>query len=175
MTDKKLGVGFIITVIIVLILIVAAFYILMGTGPPFAPAAIKEGRIVDDNTIEYMKIRQQFGRPIGSFQALKHRVSTLKIGLEAASGLCGYAAEMMDAGDAERAVWASSAKFYACDTYVNVAAEAVQLHGGIGYTWEHECHLYLKRARLNQVLFGTSNEHKDEIAERVFMADASAV
>lgn len=118
-------------------------------------------RILEE-TVEYMKTREQFGRPIGSFQALKHRCATWKILQEAASALCGQAVL------AEGEVWASRAKYYSCDAYSAIAGDAIQLHGGIGFTWEHDCHLYFKRAKLNQVLLGDSAAHKDSIARQVF-------
>ena len=123
-----------------------------------------------EQTIEYMKTRVQFGRPIGSFQALKARAANWKILLEAATALTGRAVEMMAAADPERSRWASDAKFYACDSYAAIAGDAIQLHGGIGFTWEHDCHLFLKRAKLNQVLYGTSVQHKERVAELMFGA-----
>lgn len=110
-------------------------------------------------TVEYMKIRTQFDRPIGSFQALKHRVASHKVNIEALIGLVSHAAEHIGSGS-KSSYWASMAKFTACDTFKAVAADAVQLHGGIGFSWEHVCHLYLKRAKLNQHLFGDGRHHK---------------
>ena len=119
-------------------------------------------------TVEYLKTRVQFNRPIGSFQALKHRCASWKILQEAAHALTGNAAKMLAADDAgQRASWASSAKFYACDAYASIAGDAVQLHGGIGFTWEHDCHLFLKRAKLNQMLFGSAAEHQERVAKSV--------
>jgi alkylation response protein AidB-like acyl-CoA dehydrogenase len=115
-----------------------------------------------DLTIEYLKTRQQFGRPIGSFQALKHRSADLKVLLEASGATVRDAANRVGAPDA--AYWASMAKFYGSDAYAKTAGEAIQLHGGIGYTWEHHCHLFLKRAKLNQQLFGASEWHRDRAA-----------
>jgi alkylation response protein AidB-like acyl-CoA dehydrogenase len=112
-----------------------------------------------EKTVEYLKARVQFGKPIGSFQALKHRCADHKIRIEAARLLVETAARTED-----RALWASLAKFAACDAYAMVAADSVQLHGGIGFTWEHDAHLYLKRALLNQLLFGTSAEEQDRSA-----------
>jgi len=117
-----------------------------------------------DRTVAYMQTREQFGRPIGSFQALKHRAAQWKVLLEAARALVQSAVAKWEAGDPALAIAASAAKFYACDAYAAIAGDAVQLHGGIGFTWEHECHLYLKRAKLNQTLFGASAAHKDRIA-----------
>jgi alkylation response protein AidB-like acyl-CoA dehydrogenase len=129
-------------------------------------------------TVDYLGIREQFGRPIGSFQALKHRAAHWKIQLEAALALTRHVGDALDIGAPDGAAIASSAKFYAGDTYAAIAGDAVQLHGGIGFTWEHSCHLFLKRARLNQELFGSSAHHKDRVASLAFTpaaADAPAV
>jgi alkylation response protein AidB-like acyl-CoA dehydrogenase len=115
-----------------------------------------------EKTVEYLKTRIQFGKPIGSFQALKHRCADHKIRIEAARLLVGRATA---ARTEERGLWASLAKFAACDAYAALAADSVQLHGGIGFTWEHDAHLYLKRALLDQFLFGTSAEEQDRAAE----------
>jgi alkylation response protein AidB-like acyl-CoA dehydrogenase len=114
-------------------------------------------------TVQHLKDRQQFGRPIGSFQALKHRAADMFLRLEASRSAAATAADAIDGTD-RRALAASVAKSYAGDAYVEVAAEAVQLHGGIGYTWEADLHLYLKRARLGQVLGGTSEWHRSRLA-----------
>ncbi|MET0378487.1 MAG: acyl-CoA dehydrogenase family protein [Spongiibacteraceae bacterium] len=116
-----------------------------------------------DKTIEYMKTRTQFDKPIGSFQALKHRVASLKVKMEAAKAATRAAVQHVVSDD-DASKWASIAKFTACDTYEAVAYDAVQLHGGIGYTWEHDCHLFLKRAKLNQQLFGDTQWHRDRTA-----------
>jgi alkylation response protein AidB-like acyl-CoA dehydrogenase len=116
-----------------------------------------------DKTIEYMKTRTQFDKPIGSFQGLKHRVATHKVKMEASKAATRAAVQHVVTND-EGSKWASIAKFSACDTYEAVAYDAVQLHGGIGYTWEHDCHLFLKRAKLNQQLFGDTQWHRDRTA-----------
>jgi alkylation response protein AidB-like acyl-CoA dehydrogenase len=127
-----------------------------------------------ERTVEYMCTRVQFDRPIGSFQALKHRAASWKILQEAAGALARHAAGLIAGDSPERAAAASEAKFYACDAFAAIAGDAVQLHGGIGFTWEHECHLFLKRAKLSQVLFGTSTEHKERAAERLFQTGLPA-
>ncbi|MBP7337398.1 acyl-CoA dehydrogenase family protein [Niveispirillum sp.] len=123
-----------------------------------------------ERTADYMSTRVQFDRPIGSFQALKHRAATWKIWQEAATALAFNAAAQVAAGLPDAGAAASAAKFYACDAYAAIAGDAVQLHGGIGFTWEHECHLFLKRAKLNQALFGGSAFHKDRVAGLLFAA-----
>jgi alkylation response protein AidB-like acyl-CoA dehydrogenase len=115
-------------------------------------------------TVQYLKERKQFGRPVGSFQALKHRCVDMFLKLEAARGAAEHAALVID--DASQAtIAASTAKQTAADAYAEIAAEAIQMHGGIGYTWEHDLHLYLKRAKLNQALVGDSTWHLARIAE----------
>lgn len=121
-----------------------------------------------ERTNEYLKIREQFGRPIGSFQALKHRMADWKVRIEAVRTLVRQAALVVDGGQADASQRASGAKSYACDVYAGFAADAVQLHGGIGFTWEHPCHLFLKRAKLSQQLFGNGKFHKDRVATLAF-------
>lgn len=119
-------------------------------------------------TVAYMGVRMQFGRPIGSFQALKHRAATWKIVLEGARALTGHAAGMLARQDPGASACASAAKASACDVYTAIAGDAIQLHGGIGFTWEHDCHLFIKRARLNAVLFGTPVQHRERVAGLAF-------
>ena len=119
-------------------------------------------------TVEYLTIREQFGRPIGSFQALKHRMADWKVKIEAVRMLVRQSAAMATGKDARASEAASSAKAYACDTYAAFAADSIQLHGGVGFTWEHPCHLFLKRAKLSQQLFGSSRLHKERVAELAF-------
>jgi alkylation response protein AidB-like acyl-CoA dehydrogenase len=130
-----------------------------------------------DQTVEYLKTRKQFNRLIGSFQALKHRCADLKVLLQASGSTVEKAVGNLRAAGAARnsselAAWASMAKSYAADTYARVAGEAMQLHGGIGFTWEHACHVYLKRAKLNQTLFGAGRWHRDRVA-RCLVAGAA--
>lgn len=116
-------------------------------------------------TLDYLKTREQFGRAIGTFQALKHRCADHKVALEAARALLDDACLSRDAGAPEAALNAALAKAYACDVAADIAEDAVQLHGGIGFTWEHDCHVYLKRAKLNQALAGGASVHFDRAAE----------
>lgn len=127
-------------------------------------------RILED-TVSYLGTRTQFDRPLGSFQALKHRAATWKVTLEGARALSRHAAELLCDHDPARSAIASCAKVAGCETYVGIAGDAVQLHGGIGFTWEHECHLFLKRAKLSAVLFGSVIQHKERAAQFAF-ADA---
>jgi alkylation response protein AidB-like acyl-CoA dehydrogenase len=124
-------------------------------------------RILAD-TVTYLGERRQFDRPIGSFQALKHRVASWKIEAEGVAALTRHCAELIDDRDESRSGVVSAAKAAATDTYIKIAGDAVQLHGGIGFTWEHRCHLFLKRARLDAVLFGSVMQHKDRAARFAF-------
>lgn len=117
-------------------------------------------------TVGYAKDRVQFGRPIGSFQAVKHRCADMFIGVEAARALTTDAAGEL-ARSTTACAAASAAKSYVTDMAVKVAGDALQLHGGIGYTWEHDMHILLKRAKLNQALFGSARDHRRQAADRI--------
>jgi alkylation response protein AidB-like acyl-CoA dehydrogenase len=106
-------------------------------------------------TTEYVKQRTQFGRAIGSFQALKHRLADMMVAVEAARSASWYAACVADEGTDELAEAAAIAKSYCCDAFTECAAGAIQLHGGVGFTWEHDAHLYFKRARASATLLGS--------------------
>lgn len=111
-------------------------------------------------TVEYLKTRQQFGKPIGSFQALKHRVADHRTRTVAARSLLQAATRVAVRGEASASSEASCAKALACATYAEVARDCIQLHGGMGFTAEQGCHLYLKRACLNAQLFGDAAFHQ---------------
>ncbi|MUL85682.1 MULTISPECIES: acyl-CoA dehydrogenase family protein [unclassified Mycolicibacterium] len=115
-----------------------------------------------DATVSYAGVRQQFGRPIGTFQAVKHACADMLVRISVARQLVNAAIENPGGG----AVSVSMAKAYATETAVEVAGKAMQLHGGIGYTWESGVHVYLKRAALNRSLFGSPAEHRAKIAQR---------
>jgi alkylation response protein AidB-like acyl-CoA dehydrogenase len=121
-----------------------------------------------DRTVGYLCTRTQFGRLVGSFQALKHRAASWKVLFEGSRALTGHAAAALAAGLPEAAATASAAKASACDIYTSVAGDSIQLHGGIGFTWEHACHLFMKRARLNAALFGTTVQHRERVAAMAF-------
>ncbi|MEU6131256.1 acyl-CoA dehydrogenase family protein [Saccharopolyspora sp. NPDC047091] len=110
--------------------------------------------------VGHVQTRVQFGRPIGSFQAIKHRLADLYVAVESARSLSYAASWAVGTRDERGSAWASMAKSLCCETYRDVAAEGVQLHGGIGITWEHEAHLHLKRAHGTAQLFGTPREHR---------------
>lgn len=111
-------------------------------------------------TVEYAKVRAQFGRPIGSFQALKHRLADRYVDVEAARSLSHAASWAVAARDERAPELTAMAKSTCTESYHAVAAEGIQLHGGIGITWEHEAHLHLKRAHANAQLFGTPAHHR---------------
>ncbi|WP_067811184.1 acyl-CoA dehydrogenase family protein [Actinomadura kijaniata] len=115
-------------------------------------------------TVEYVKVRRQFGRPIGSFQAIKHRCADMFVRVESARSAVLQAASVADEDPAELPVAAALAKAYCSDAYFHVAAETVQMHGGIGFTWEHDAHLYFKRARASQEMFGPPADHRRRLA-----------
>lgn len=121
-----------------------------------------------DEAIAYMGTRQQFNRPIGSFQALKHRSADLKVMLEIARALTREASVAYVDRRTGWADLAGQAKLLAADAYHAIAEESIQFHGGIGVTWEHDCHLFLKRAFLNDMLAGTPEQHRDRVAPGVF-------
>jgi alkylation response protein AidB-like acyl-CoA dehydrogenase len=105
-------------------------------------------------TVEYAKVRHQFGRPIGSFQAIQHRCADMLVEVEKARMAATYAAWASAADTADTALAAADAKALAGDAYRTVTTQAIQVHGGIGFTWEHDLHLYFKRAQSSAVTFG---------------------
>ncbi|RMH75920.1 MAG: acyl-CoA dehydrogenase [Actinomyces sp.] len=118
-------------------------------------------------SVEYAKVRVQFGRPIGSFQAIKHKCADMLLEVESAKSAAYYgawcAAEMND----ELPQVASLAKSYCSEAYFHAAAENIQIHGGIGFTWEHPAHLYFKRAKSSELLFGDPAYHRELLAQRI--------
>jgi alkylation response protein AidB-like acyl-CoA dehydrogenase len=120
-------------------------------------------------TVEYAGQRRQFGRLIGSFQALKHRVADMLIEVEGCRVATRQAAETLDlGGPAAEAV--NVAKSFVGRGASYVATNALQLHGGIGFSWEHDLHLYLRRAKVNELLLGTPSEHDELLAQRLTAA-----
>jgi alkylation response protein AidB-like acyl-CoA dehydrogenase len=113
-----------------------------------------------DSTVEYLKTRYQFGRQVGSFQALKHRLADLWTQVTQARAVARYAAAQAGSGEREEAIAAALAQAYCSEVAVLAAEECVQLHGGIGFTWEHPAHLYLKRARSTAIALGTPTWHR---------------
>ena len=126
------------------------------------PAALvlrSAGRALD-MAVEHAKDRVQFGRPIGSFQAVKHRCADMLVDVEGMRSTVYWAAWCMAADDPDRSVAASTAKSWCSDASRRVMASALQVHGGIGFTWEADVHLFLKRAQLDQLEFGDAVAHR---------------
>lgn len=114
------------------------------------------------STVEYTKMRLAFGRPIGSFQALKHRCADLLVDLERARSTTYYAAQCLDSGDGDPYA-ANMAKAMASEVYTDCARQAIQLRGGIGFTWENDTHLWYKRAKSSEVLMGAPHLHREQM------------
>jgi alkylation response protein AidB-like acyl-CoA dehydrogenase len=106
----------------------------------------------------------QFDRPIGSFQAVKHRCADMLVDVEGMRSVAYWAAWCIAAGHHDASVASSSAKAWCSDASKRVMASALQVHGGIGFTWEHDLHLFLKRAQLDQISFGDAGYHRDRLA-----------
>ena len=120
-----------------------------------------------DMTVEYAKIRQAFGRPIGSYQGVKHKAADMLVDVENSKSITYYAAWAMDEDAAEGPLAVSMAKAYVSDAYRRVSAAGIQLHGGIGFTWEHDLHLYFKRAKGSEFTFGDATYHRERVAQLV--------
>jgi alkylation response protein AidB-like acyl-CoA dehydrogenase len=120
-----------------------------------------------DMTVEYAKIRQAFGRPIGSYQGVKHRAADMLVDVENSKSITYYAAWALDENSPEAPLAVSMAKAYVSDAFRRVAAAGIQLHGGIGFTWEHDLHLYFKRAKGSEFTFGDATHHRERVAQLV--------
>ncbi len=125
-------------------------------------------------TVTYLKQRRQFGRAVGGFQAIKHRLADLFVAVESAAAAARYAAATLAEQDPDTEVATAIAQAYCGEVAVYAAEEAVQLHAGIGMTWEHPAHLYLKRAKTDQIAFGTSGAHRARLAGLVDLPAAGA-
>ncbi|OLT13591.1 acyl-CoA dehydrogenase [Actinomadura sp. CNU-125] len=149
---------------------------LVAQGPDAVRAALLTGaallaseqlgiaeRCLDD-TVAYVKTRYQFGRQIGSYQALKHRLADLWTSITQARAAARYAASCAAAGDADLPVAAAVAQAHCSAVAVKAAEECVQMHGGIGFTWEHPAHLYLKRAKADSIALGSPDRHRAALA-----------
>jgi alkylation response protein AidB-like acyl-CoA dehydrogenase len=120
-----------------------------------------------DSSVRYAKERFQFGRAIGSFQAIKHKCADLLLEVESAKSAVYYAARVASEDTSELPVVASLAKAYCSEAYFHAAAENIQIHGGIGFTWEHDAHLYFKRAKSSELLLGDPTFHREQLAQRL--------
>jgi len=131
-----------------------------------ASEALGGAEQVLEMTSAFVKERIQFGRPVGSFQAVKHRLADMMIAVEAARSAAWYAACVADERPEELAEAAAIAKSYCCDAFFDCAASAIQLHGGIGFTWEHDAQLYFKRARATATLLGSPAWLRERLVRR---------
>jgi alkylation response protein AidB-like acyl-CoA dehydrogenase len=120
-----------------------------------------------DISVAYAKERVQFGRPIGSFQAIKHKCAEMMLQVESAKSAAYYAAWAVDEDVPEAPLAVSMAKAYCSDAYRYTAGEGIQVHGGIGFTWEHDMHLYFKRAKYSEFTFGDATYHRELVAQEV--------
>jgi alkylation response protein AidB-like acyl-CoA dehydrogenase len=120
-----------------------------------------------DMTTEYAKIRIAFGKPIGTYQGVKHRAADMLVDVENGKSLTYYAAWAVDENAPEGPLAASMAKAYVSDAYRKVTGAGIQLHGGIGFTWEHDLHLYFKRAKSSEFTFGDATYHREKVAHLI--------
>jgi len=120
-----------------------------------------------DMSVDYAKTRMQFGRPIGSFQAIKHKLADMFVLVESARSASYYAAWAAAHSEEELPAAAALAKAYCSEAYFKVAAECIQIHGGVGFTWEHDAHLFFKRAQSSDVLLGDAAHHRAVVARQM--------
>jgi alkylation response protein AidB-like acyl-CoA dehydrogenase len=132
-----------------------------------AAESVGAADLVFTSTVEYLKKRVQFGRTIGSFQAIKHRVADLLLDLEGMRAAAHYAALALADGLPDAAEAVATAGAYVDDTFAHLCGEALQLHGGIGFTWEHDVHLFVRRAKVNQVLYGDGAWHRERLVRLI--------
>ena len=151
----------------------------VGNGWPVLAAAIDRAKVVLaaemmggaqkvlETTVDYTKVREQFGRPIGSFQAVQHKCANMMVDVEGAKSAVYYAAWAVSNDAADAATAAAVAKAAASDAYRRTAADGIQVHGGIGFTWEHDMHLYFKRAKSSEFTFGDANFNREIVAQLI--------
>lgn len=125
-------------------------------------------------TLEHVKTRQQFGRPVGSFQAVKHKLAGAHVRVESSRAAAWYAAYAIASGLPDRSLAASVAKAVASESEAIANTEALQCHAGIGFTWEHDLHLWMKRGKALEASFGTAAEHRARVAAHVMSASENA-
>jgi alkylation response protein AidB-like acyl-CoA dehydrogenase len=154
--------------------------------PDRVPSALEEATValaiemvgtcqtIFEMTLQYAKDRQQFGVPIGSFQAVKHKLADMYVALERARACAYFAATTIAEDDPRRSLATSMAKAAAGDAQRLIAQEGIQIHGGIGYTWEHDLHLYVKRAKVGDAMLGTASEHRARIGAHLGLGAPSA-
>jgi alkylation response protein AidB-like acyl-CoA dehydrogenase len=120
-----------------------------------------------DMSVDYAKTRVQFGRPIGSFQAIKHKLADMFVEVESARSASYFAAWAASHSEGELPSAAAMAKAYCSDMYFHVAAECIQIHGGVGFTWEHDAHLFFKRAKSSETMLGDAVFHRAVVARQM--------
>jgi len=125
-------------------------------------------------SVEYAKVREQFGRPIGSFQAIQHKCANMMVQVESSKSATYYAAWAVANDVPEAHLAACMAKAYCSDAYRMVSGEGIQIHGGIGFTWEHDMHIYFKRAKGSEVTFGDATWNRELVAQVVLDQPQSA-
>ena len=135
--------------------------ILVDAATALASEMVGGAQQMLDTAVEYTKLRMQFGRQIGSFQAVKHKCADMLLEVELAKSAAYQAAAAVAEGDPEAPALASLAKAAASDTYLRAAAECIQLHGGIGFTWDNDTHLWFKRAKSSEAMFGDAAHHRE--------------
>jgi alkylation response protein AidB-like acyl-CoA dehydrogenase len=158
---------------------------LLGTGPADGGGAVTLARVMDvacaalaaeqvggaqrclDMTVAHARTRVQFGRPIGTFQAVQHRCADMLVVVESARSAAIYAAVVAERGGDDLPAAAAMAKAVCSDAYAFVAAETIHLHGGLGFTWDHDAHLYFKRAKSSRLLFGDPLHHREHLARHL--------
>ena len=139
--------------------------VLDRAGVALAAESLGGAERVLELSVEYAKQRVQFDRPIGSFQAVKHRAADMLLEVESLRSAVYYAAWALERDHPDASLAASMAKAYASDAYRKVAASGIQIHGGIGFTWEADMHLYFKRAKASEVAFGDAAWHRERMAQ----------
>jgi len=132
-----------------------------------AVETVGAAQAIFDITLAYAKQREQFGAPIGSFQAIKHKFADMLVALERARATSYFAALTIAEDDDRRALATSTAKAAAGDCAALLAKEGIQIHGGIGYTWEHDMHLYVRRVKSSSLLFGNAAQHRARVADLI--------
>jgi alkylation response protein AidB-like acyl-CoA dehydrogenase len=118
-----------------------------------------------EDALAFAMMRMQFGRPIAAFQSMKHKQADMLLDVELAKSGAYFAAAALDEGDADIAATASLVKVAASEAYMQTAIHAIQIHGGIGFTWDHDTHLWFKRAKSSEALFGDAHHHRDIILQ----------
>ncbi len=132
-----------------------------------ANESVGGAQFVLETAVEYAKTRVQFGRPIGSFQAIKHKCADMLLEIELAKSAAYFAADAAAARSAELPELAALAKAIASETYLKAAAENIQIHGGVGFTWEYDAHLYFRRAKASELFLGDPTYHRERYAEHL--------